>query len=479
MPLAGPNKQLFEASLLRMYDLFLSGTQESPTREEVIKTISEIIQDTPDLWQSDDDMGNTDDITTHTSSDRARRACKHLEDCGWFAVNKSGYRTQVEFSPGTIPLIQSLSKINDGSVMRLEGVMSTLNAILGKLDSGQDGYASALEQCSVHLHEVYTHMKGTRTKLLSLRSDTFKLRTYQARFDYLLSRYMEDIHKHDITHLMSDRHPYLLKKKTLRVIDNIVGEDGRMAKLGHEIALSEFSSKMENGTDIERYDAEEKGMSIAEHLFSKIKDTLDLIEDVAKSIMDIKRKIDVQLATQGSMRSVFSRGDNDHLSEVINIFAKSMSKRNSYSNTDGVPDLLISRCDYIGEFNLREPNSIAKPKSSKLSDELPDPIGDFRKELTDEYLHRISPDEFKLENFLDKILNINDQVEINNEVIKSVDDFIMVSTLIKIIVSGDCPSNLHKKFNFQHENEWDMVQTEWANMPRVKVRRVKEISYAA
>lgn len=471
---------MYEQALLLIYAKYYSSNAEAPTREEIVSTIVDLLQSKPEIRSADESLEGADAGDSRSSlTAYARRAVNHLEDCGWFEVNKSGYRVLMEFSPVALPLMQSFLKINDGSVLRLEGVMRTLRDILDKLASGQEGYASSIDQCAMHLHEVYSSMRGTRTKLLTIRSNMFKIRGATERFRYLFDKYVTEIFPHDITHLMSDRHPYRFQHQTLTVLDSFKARKDKMRQIGHDLAADLFPQRLHSDSAEERLAAVEEGIERAHQGFAKIISALNDIQDVAKSIFAIKTKVDRQLEIQGMMRATLRRGDPQRLEQLMGELGQRLAKNEAARDQIGVPMTVIDRANHLSQSGLRAPNVRRKPVSGTVTEQTDDPLSLFRNGLTDEYLSRIAPDDQRLVLFLDRALDGRDACDCDDSAIRDIDDFIMASALVKMIIADDVPPIIEQKFRLVCKDEWDLVETRYARFPRFEILKVVEMQNAA
>lgn len=470
---------MYEQALLLIYAKYYSSNAEPPTREDVIGSIIDLLQAKPDIRSSDESLEFDVDDTKASLAAYARRAVNHLEDCGWFEVNKSGYRTLMEFSPVALPLMQSLLKINDGSVLRLEGVMRTLRDILDKLASGQEGYASSIDQCAMHLHEVYSSMRGTRTKLLSIRGNMFKIRGATERFRYLFDKYVTEIFPHDITHLMSDRHPYRFQHQILKVLDSFRSQKDKMRQLGYDLAAELFPERLNSEDAVERLAAVEEGIERVHEGFARITSALGDIQEVAKSILAIKTKVDRQLQIQGMMRTSHLRGDPHRLEQLMADLGRRLAANEDARHQVGVPMTVIDRVGHLSQAGLRLPNVRRRPVSGTVTQQVDDPLSLFRNGLTDEYLARIAPSDERLAEFLDRVLDGREACHCDDDALRDIDDFIMASVLLKMIIADEVPPLLEQGFRLVCPDEWDLVETRYARFPRFKITKVTEMRNAA
>jgi hypothetical protein len=471
---------MYEQALLLIYAKYYSSYAEAPTREDIVSSLVDLLQAKPELRSPDESLEAADAGDSKASLNAyARRAVNHLEDCGWFEVNKSGYRVLMEFSPVALPLMHSFLKINDGSVLRLEGVMRTLRDILDKLASGQEGYASSIDQCAMHLHEVCSSMRGTRTKLLTIRSTMFKIRGATDRFRYLFDKYVTEIFPHDITHLMSDRHPYRFQHQTLAVLDSFKTQKDKMRQIGYDLASDLFPQRLHSESAEERLAAVEEGIERAHQGFARITSALSDIQEVAKSIFSIKTKVDRQLEIQGMMRTSHRRGDPQRLEQLMSDLGQRLATKESSRDQAGVPMTIIDRANHLSQAGLRAPNVRRKPVSGTVTQQVDDPLSLFRNSLNDEYLARIAPADDRLVDFLDRALSGRERCECDDGAIRDIDDFIMASALVKMIIADEMPPMIEQRYRLVCRDEWDLVETRYARFPRFEIMKATEMRNAA
>lgn len=476
-PLAGKNRHLFEAVLMGLYGRFYSDSADAPTKDAVMASICDVVQSRGDLWQNDEEI-EADGRSDAWAKSRALH--KHLEDCGWLVVSKSGYKASVEFSPVALPLLQALARIKEGKILRIEGVLQTLNLILAKLQSGENGYTVALADCITHLGEIHISMRGTKTRLGEIRKEVFKIRGAGARLAYLMDKYVAEILQHDISALMRDHHPYRLKSRTFAVIDGFLHDKGRMLLLGQGFAMSHFTKIMEEGTDFERQEAVDRGIEMAHRGFSEIRIAFDKIEDVAKAIMAEKKKLDQQLMIQGTMPVAHRFGDPRQIETMLSEFAMRLAADPDHGEqVSGVPPVLIDRVSHVSEAALRAPNVRRKPKATMVAAEVNDPVLAFRKQLGDEYALRIAPDDGKVAAYLERVTAAGGWFEFSDEVLRDVDDFLVVSELLKYVVSGEAPPVIEERYAFDCAEDFSLVDTRYMKCPKFKVFRKEEMRDAA
>lgn len=471
---------MYEQALLMIYAKYYSSNAEPPTREDIVGTIVDLLQQMPEIRSADESLEASDAGDSRASlTSYARRAVNHLEDCGWFEVNKSGYRVLMEFSPVALPLMQSFLRINDGSVLRLEGVMRTLRDILAKLSSGEEGYAASIDQCALHLHEVYSSMRGTRTKLLTIRSNMFKIRGSNERFRYLFEKYVSEIFPHDITHLMSDRHPYRFQYQIVKVLDNFRSQKDKMRQLGYDLANELFPHRLHADNVEDRLAAVDEGVERVLQGFAKITSALADIHEIARSILAIKSKVDRQLEIQGMMRTSQRRGDPQRLDQLMTDLGDRLAVNDLARDRVGVPMTVIDRAAHLSQGGLRLPNMRRKPVAGTVSEQEDDPMSLFRNGLIDEYLARIDPPDDRLAEFLDRALDGRESCLCDDQSLRDIDDFIMASALVKMIIADELPPLVEQNFRLACPDEWDLVETRYARFPKFEIKKSTEMQNAA
>lgn len=478
-PFASKNRHLYEQSLLTVFAAFYSTTRDAPTRDEVIATIFEIMLSKPEMWQSEDDDEVTETDVKKLQGARARSICDRLTDCGWFEANKSGYRVILEFSPVALHLMQSLWKINNGSVERLEGVMQTLRSILNNLKSGNVALTAALTQCASHLADIRLSMRGTRTKMMRIRSEVFKIRGTAERFHFLMNWYVGGVFIQDIEHIMSDRHPWKLRRQTMSVIEEFLNDDTKMMSIGREYALNHFQKAMTEGTAAEKLEAQEKGRQMAYSGFYAIKEELNAIDEIARSITALQSKLNELLAVQGTARLAHSSTNTEKLEAVMTKFAGFIGRNQSDSTDETLPAIVAEKTLHLSEAALRTPNIRRKPKATALPDEPVDPVTLFRQELNAAYQERIHASDDRILAFIDRMIGSQHTFEFDESSLSTIDDFIAASAVVKMAISGEVSPNIEAQYDITCDDEFDLVVTEYMACPKVTIRKIQENRHAA
>lgn len=476
-PFASKNRELYEQSLLILFNVFYSTTRDAPTREEVVSVIHEILLSKPEMWQSEGEDETETDVRK-LQNGRARDICDRLTECGWLELHKSGYRAILEFSPAALHLMQSLWKINNGSVERLEGVMQTLRSILNNLKNGNVGLTSALTQCVGHLADIRISMRNTRTKMMRTRSEVFKIRGQSERFAHLMNWYVGGVFIQDVGHIMSDRHPWKLRRQTISVIEEFLNDDSKMLQIGMEYARDNFYKEMTEGTATERLDSQDKGRQMAFDGFNAIKDELSAIDEIAKSITTLQSKLNDLLAIQGTARIAHGSSNFEKLETVMSKFAVFIG-RNKFDIEEPLPAIVAEKTLHLSEAVLRTPNIRRKPTATALPAEPEDPVALFRQQLNAIYQDRIHASDHRVFDFIEKMIGKNGSFSFDENSLSTIDDFIAASSVVKMAISGEIPPNIENYYEISCDDAFDLVVTEYMACPKITIRKLQENRRAA
>lgn len=476
-PLAGPNKHLFEQVLLAIYSRFYEVNRNAPSREEVIAVIEEIIGDhiliVEDEFTPKNEVISKGDAGKSVGWSRARRAAKYLEDCGWLEVSKSGYAVQMEFSPVALPLIKALSEIEYATSKGLEGVMQLLQAVFEKMLNGQERYTAALTDCIRYLRDVHISMRATRTKMNGIRQEVFKGRNHEERFRILMDTYVAQVLQYDISKLMSESHPYRFKRSILGVINTLMADRGRMQVIGNDFARDAFPEAMDGTDDEAALHAQREGLNLAFRRFDDIREALEMIEETSRSIMQVKQKIEAQLDVYGTIRLTQRGTDNAKVETMIEGIVGAMAAHPADIDDKeiGLPQIVLDRRVVLHENALFDPPMPRrKPERKVQAREMPDPIMDFRIELNDAYARRINPDDERLIMFLDRLVGQHGEVSFAEDALADIDDFVVASALLRIVISGEVPPAVTKRFSFD-AHPTSLVNTRYMKCPGFTVYR--------
>ncbi len=482
-PLAGTNKHLFEQCLLAIYARFYEVNPATPSREEVIETIDGIVGDLPDLFVNEDEFTPRQENSASKSAgwSRARRMARFLEDCGWLETSKSGYAVQMEFSPVALPLIKALSEIEHAASKGLEGVMQTLQMIFEKMMVGQENYTAALTDCIRLLKDVHISMRATRTKMNGIREEVFKGRNHDERFRILMNTYVAQVLHYDISKLMSESHPYRFKRQILGVISKLMADRARMQVIGREFARDAFPMAFEKDDAEAELKALSEGVNLAYRRFDDIREALDLIKETSRSIMAVKQKLEAQLDVYGTIRLTQRGTDNQKIETLIEGIVGVMAAHPDKIEDVGIglPQIVIDRRIVLHENALRDPPMPRrKPERKVQARELPDPVMDFRMKLNDAYAARINPGDDRIVEFLDRFLGSRTQADFNQDALSNIDDFVVASALLRIIISGETPPAIERLFSFD-AHPTVLVDTRYMKCPGFTVNRKGVMRHAA
>jgi hypothetical protein len=480
-PLAGPNKHMFEQCLLALYARFYEVNLSAPSREEVIGAVDEIVGDMPDLWVAEDEFTKRDGTGKSSGWSRARRAVTYLEECGWLETSKSGYAVQIEFSPVALPLIKALSEIEHASSKGLEGVMQTLKVVFDNMLSGQGTYTAALSDCVRLLKDVHISMRATRTKMNGIREEVFKGRNHEERFRILMDTYVAQVLHYDISKLMSESHPYRFKRQILSVIEKLTADRGRMHVIGDQFARDAFPAEMDGDDDALKLKAIEDGITLAYRRFDDLREALDMIEETSKSIMAVKQKIEGQLDIYGTIRLTQRGSDNQRIENLIEGLVADMARNPADTDREdlGLPQIVLDRRLMLHENALRDPPAPRRKPERKVQDRaVADPVMDFRMKLNDAYARRITPGDDRIIAFLDRFLGSRFSADFDEDALADIDDFVLASALLRIVVSGEVPLSVARRFSFEALLT-EPVVTRYMKCPGFTVQRTGVAAHAA
>ena len=479
-PLSGSNKHLFEQCLATIYARFYEVSLTTPSREEVIAVIDDIFGDDPDLFVNDEEF--TPKTGSKSSGwSRARRAANYLEECGWLETSKSGYSVQMEFSPVALPLIKALIEIEHSSTKGMEGVMQTLQAVFDKMLEGQSAYTAALTDCVRLLKDVHISMRATRTKMNGIREEVFKGKNHEERFRILMDTYVAQVFQFDISRLMSESHPYRFKRQILRVIDTLLADRGRMYVIGREFAKDAFPAIMDGDDDSAKLVAEKDGLNLAYRRFDDLREALDRIEEASRSIMAVKQKIEAQLDVYGTIRLTQRGTDNARIEGLIEglVVIMASSPETIHQIGGGLPQVVLDRRVILHENALRDPPMPRRKPERKVQERaLPDPVMDYRMELNDAYARRITPDDARIVGFLDRFVGDRHLADFDEDALSDIDDFVVASALLRIVISGEIPPAVEKRFAFDAHTTL-LVDTRYMKCPGFTVHRRGAARHAA
>lgn len=478
-PLAGPNKQVFEQCLIALYARFYEVSLATPSREEVIAVIDEIVGDIPELFVTEDEFTPKGNKTAGWS--RARRMANHLEECGWLETSKSGYAVQMEFSPVALPLIKALVEIEHSSTKGLEGVMQTLQAVFDKMMVGQEAYTAALTDCVRLLKDVHISMRATRTKMNGIREEVFKGKNHEERFRILMDTYVAQVFQFDISRLMSESHPYRFKRHILGVIDHLLADRGRMQVIGREFAKDAFPAVMDGDDDAAKLKAMADGLNLAYRRFDDLREALDRIEDASRSIMAVKQKIEAQLDIYGTIRLTQRGTDTARIEGLIDgIVGIMAADPNAVHDTEvGLPQIVLDRRVILHENALRDPPMPRRKPERKVQERAAaDPVMDMRMKLNDAYARRITPEDAGIVAFLENFVGERTEAEFDEDALETIDDFIVASALLRIVISGEVPPAIERHFLFA-PNQKQLVDTRYMKCPAFTVYRRGAARHAA
>jgi hypothetical protein len=229
-----------------------------------------------------------------------------------------------------------------------------------------------------------------------------------------------------------------------------------------------------DGTDEEAaLKAREQGLNLAYRRFDDIRVALEMIEETSRSIMQVKQKIEAQLDVYGTIRLTQRGTDSAKIETLIEGFVGAIAANPSELNEldVGLPQMRLDRRIVLHEYALFDPPMPRrKPERKIQARELPDPVMDFRIKLNDEYARRINPDDQRLIAFLDRIVGSSGQATFNEDALANIDDFVVASALLRIVISGEAPPAVEKRFSFEADPT-GLVDTRYMKCPGFTVYR--------
>ncbi len=486
VPLSRGNIKLHEECLLEIYKLFYENDQAFPRKEDMLLALCEVIARNPDLWfEEPEEIGEQggevgsrpklnrkredESLSRHPAIARARKVYRLLCETGWFAEMVYGLQTHTELSPQAQALMQTLVRIHRGISEEMDGTLQTLNAVLGKLANGEDQFASGLASCLKLLQDFRKSLRATHSDMSRIREEVLKGKTVGERIDTLMQRFVNEVLVKDFKQMMSNRHPYLMRAETSATIRTFMSDRGKMRKIGEELAARSVQKSLDQLAMEERELAIDNGTLLAEQQFSDIEDCLEQITLLTNAIMEAKSKLEEQLRIQARHQHRMRPQNEELLEEMIEAVGTLIAQS---EDVDALclPNHFIDRPPGFSERALWEPAAPRRKVAAVTAKkQVIDRLATFRSQLDDEFLNRIIPDDNALGRFIERALGDANTVELNDDILADVDDYMASSAVLTLARGDEMPTDLERLYAI--EPVAGVFRTKYAESPGYKIAR--------
>ncbi|MBI2380212.1 MAG: hypothetical protein HYV16_05630 [Gammaproteobacteria bacterium] len=234
LPLAGPNRAVYQAALLALGELYFDEhlAELFPRKELVRSTLSHALERLESLsWQ---DEGEEPILDEQDRQDLVGRIYRRLLATGWLEEEPDGYRIQVLMNPAVSQVLRTLVELKDFEKKSYGGaVLAVLNNLEPAIrEPGEFG--QGLAEAAAKAHEFNKHLglmiHGLREILKAMTED----QSPDAVLAQFFERFVAGILVADYKTLKTQNNPFRFRRRILELLGTLRADtDKQQAIAGH------------------------------------------------------------------------------------------------------------------------------------------------------------------------------------------------------------------------------------------------------
>lgn len=438
LPLSGQNRQVYQAVLLELADLYFDEDLIDPfvAKDLVRSTIENaVVRLGVRRWESEtDDEGEP----PRSSADYTNRIYRRLVQCGWLEEEQRIYRTYVLLSPSVSYLLRSLV-----SIARLEkrsyggavlNVLSSLEAAVhdpvGRGITLSEAAQTAAE-FSAHLTDM---LLGLREMKMSLSQSTNPQAIVRGFFD----RFVEQILVSDYKTLKTRNNPFRYRRQILSMLRDLQFDLLKLEQLAHHYQLQYELD----------YDSAEA--RVHQHI-NRIIRIFESVDQRLAAIDDFRYQLEKRVADTVRYMDKTTPGMAARLSRVITELARQEESRIPVITT-------LDEIGFISPASVRSPmRKRVEAKPRVITQAQIDPKVLELRRLFKEYKERREVRVDRIDAYLERHFAGRDRLKATDFTIESVEDYICFSYVRHLQSLGKKARKTAEKYRIQFDDTYVCV----------------------
>ncbi|WP_027859631.1 Wadjet anti-phage system protein JetA family protein [Marinobacterium jannaschii] len=446
LPLAGKNRQVYQAVLQAVADVFFDEDLIDPfvPKDLVRSTIEDaVVRHGIRRWEPEEGDGEEGREPPRSSAEYASRIYRRLVATGWLEEEQKIYRTYVLLSPSISFLLRSLV-----SIARLEkrsyggAVLNVLSSLEAAINDPA-GRGITLAEASQTASDFSAHLTDMMLGLRELKINLSQTNNPQEIVRNFFERFVEHILVSDYKTLKTNNNPFRFRRQILALLRDLQFDT---------VKVDLLTKHYQQQFDSEYHDAE---AMVHQHI-NRIIRIFESVDQRLNTIDDFRYRLEKRVADTVRYMDKTTPGMAARLSRVITQISRKQEE-------------LYPKIDTLDEVGFLSPGSVRAPVRRRVETQprvitqaTIDPKVLELRRLFKEHKERREVSADKIELYLERHLAGRDSLAATEFTIESVEDYICFSYVRHLKSLGKKASKTVAKFDISISDQYvrvaDMVE---------------------
>lgn len=446
LPLAGQNRQIYQAVLLDLADQFFDEDLVDPfVPKDLIRSSIEdtVVKLGVRRWEPEDNDSEAEQEAPRSTAEYTSRIYRRLVVTGWLEEEQRIYRTFVLLSPANSYLLRTLVSINNlekrsygGAVLNvLSSLEAAINDPAGRGITLQEA-AQTASDFSAHLTDMMLGLRELKISLAATKNPQEIVRNF---FDHFVAHILVS----DYKTLKTKNNPFRFRRQILSQLRELQFDTTKVALLS-----THYQEQFETNYD----DAE---AMVHSHI-NRIIRIFESVDQRLATIDDFRYRLEKRVADTVRYMDKTTPGMSARLSRVISDAAQLDQRK-------------LPKLQTLEETGFLSPGSVRAPvrrrvatKPRVIQQDIIDPRVLEMRQLFKEYKARREVRPEKIEDYIERHLLGENEISAGQFTIDSIEDYICFSYLRHMRSLGKKGRNTANKYDIQFSDKYvnvaDMVE---------------------
>lgn len=447
MPLSGQNRQVYQAVLISLADLFFDEDLVDPfVPKDLVRSTIEgaVIRLGVRRWEPEDDESEEEQQELpRSTAEYTSRIYRRLVHTGWLEEEQRIYRTYVLLSPANSFLLRTLVSIANLEKRSYGGaVLNVLSSLESAINDPQ-GRGITLSEAAQTAADFSAHLTDMMLGLRELKINLSQSNNPQEIVRNFFDRFVEHILVSDYKTLKTKNNPFRFRQQILSLLRELQFDTDKLQKL-----IQHYQQQFE----VDIHDAEAR---VHQHI-NRIIRIFESVDQRLQIIDDFRYKLEKRVSDTVRYMDKTTPGMAARLSRVISEIAQKDGRE-------------IPRVSTLDSYGFMSPGSVRAPIKRRtvaepkvITRQAIDPKVLQLRQLFKEYKERREVKVDRIEAYLERHLIGREQVNAADFEIESIEDYICFSYVRHMQSLGKKAHKTIQRYeiNFQESyvNVADMVE---------------------
>ncbi|MGH1461416.1 MAG: Wadjet anti-phage system protein JetA family protein [Neptuniibacter sp.] len=447
MPLSGQNKQVYQAVLLSLADLFFDEDLVDPfVPKDLVRSTIEgaVIRMGVRRWEpEEDDSEEEQEELPRSTAEYTSRIYRRLVVTGWLEEEQRIYRTYVLLSPANSFLLRTLVAIANLEKRSYGGaVLNVLSSLEAAINDPQ-GRGITLSEAAQTAADFSAHLTDMMLGLRELKINLSKTNNPQEIVRSFFDRFVEQILVSDYKTLKTKNNPFRFRQQILTMLRELQFDT---------LKLEQLTVHYQQQFEADIHEAEAK---VHQHI-NRIIRIFDSVDQRLAIIDDFRYRLEKRVSDTVRYMDKTTPGMASRLSRVITAIAQKDGREIPHIRT-------LETVGFIAPGSVRSPVKRRTPAEPRVitKQEIDPKVLELRR-LFKEHKDRRIVKVDRIEEYLERHLLGKDGVKAADFSIESIEDYICFSYIRHLKSLGKKARKTTDKYKIQMQENYvsvaDMVE---------------------